>query len=209
MWDSWMLSMEVGAPIHQPMSVDSAMIVVAADSLYGPPSQRELLLKYRPHILELLPGFKLCGQSVGTFLHDLSHRPPVVFAQMDNRTCLIVADFTSDTIFNTLKLSTKQRAARVIEDCVLPKLGDFERALGDTDIAFYGVTVIYGSKDFSDESSVLNRQPEMVALVVPRDVCAAYVKGDITDGDLLQKSHVYLSDRESVYSVRKVDLVLQ
>jgi hypothetical protein len=119
---------------------------------------------------------------------------PFIAGTFDGKKCLVVMGATG-TAYNTLRLSSKQRAATVLRANILPTLKEMAETLGETNFRCYGVYIAYGSKTFGSDDSDL--QPESVGVIVSSKDVLAFAKNEMTDQSLLDKSTVLLSDRDS------------
>jgi hypothetical protein len=153
----------------------------------------DLIEKYREDIAGLL---SVSGPLLYTGL-------PVGFALKDNELTLILESLGSTNVYNTLRLDAKQRAAKEIQDTVLPAIKRFA-VVKSTDIKNFGVVVVYGSKDFSDESDVLNTKAEIVALVASSERCKKLAAAELTEEEFVDTADVYIIDRDTIKDVRKI-----
>ena len=81
---------------------------------------------------------------------------------------------------------------------ILPRIRYLHQALGSTDLASYGMIVYYGSKNFIDEFASLTLRAEALCLIASKGNCQRFVRGEITETDFLNKSHIFISDRNMV-----------
>lgn len=181
-----------------------------------PPTKYELMLiaeykltsKYQNELKKLFGHFGLIGSNLGLFLYG-DKEIPVRFANIDGKTCLLIRGVATDNVYNTLRTTAKSRAAKVLTSSILPTLNDFYNSFKDTDIAYYGMIISYGSKDFSDESIALNLEAEVLCLIVSKDNCRKFVNGEITETKLLDSSHIYISDRDMIGFFKKIEVKIE
>ena len=112
---------------------------------------------------------KLVGSKLGQFAY-LESSVPVSFAARDGELTLLVTGVVSTTNYNTLRMTARERAVEALRSMILPSLKAFASFTAATDVKFYGMTVVYGSQDFSDRS-VLSTKAETVTLIVPAPLC--------------------------------------
>ena len=134
---------------------------------------------------------------------------PVRFASFKDKTVLLISQIGVETVFNTLSLGTKERAARIISSNMIPELKRLYDTFKDTDLGYLGMVIAYGSKDFSEKSDVLNLKEEVVSLVVAKDTIQSFIQGEVTDNELVKNSSVFLSDRDMVFDVKKIEVELE
>ena len=156
----------------------------------------DLIEKYREDISSLL---SVSGPLLYTGL-------PVRFALKDNDLTLILNSLVSTNVYNTLRLDAKQRAAKEIQDTVLPAIRRFATAVVNSkDIKYFGVVVAYGSKDFSKESDD-NTEAEIVALIASSERCKKLAAAELTEEEFVDTADVYLIDRDTRNDLRKIKL---
>ena len=126
------------------------------------------------------------------------------FASKDNGLVLVEASVGSDNVYNTLRLETKERAAKEIVATILPAIKQF-RGINVPDVKSFGVVAIYGTKDFSAPDST--PRPEVVALVASVENCRKLDQAEITEEDFVASSDIYLVDKDSA-DARKVKISL-
>ena len=129
---------------------------------------------------------------------------PVRFASKDNGLVLVEASVGSDNEYNTLRLETKERAAKEIVATILPAIKQF-RGINVPGVKSFGVVAIYGTKDFSAPDST--PEPEVVALVASVENCRKLDEAEITEEDFVASSDIYLVDKDSA-DARKVKISL-
>jgi len=177
---------------------------------YSPPSEYHEALKYRT---EMKGAFKLFGMycdEIAIFLSNPGKRPiPFRFADKDGKKCVVLTDMASSTVYNTLRTTSKTRAAKVLTSCFIPNIRYLYRAFEKTDIAYFGLTIVYGSKDFSNKSDVRNLKPEMLAFIFPREKCKQFIEGSITESEFVDASGIYLTDRDMMFSFKKVKIQIE
>jgi hypothetical protein len=142
---------------------------------------------YKTQMLDLLLRLRAA--------YFLTDELPFVGGTFNGKKCLLIMVAT-DAVYNTIRLSSKQRAASIVAKNILPTLKEMATSLGETDLGYYGVYIAYGSKDFvSGDDDALHA--ESVGVIVSAKDAAAYAENNLTDQNLLDKSTVLLSDRDS------------
>lgn len=157
-------------------------------------AEQRLMEKYRSELEALLKA-----SSVPLLYNEL----PVRFASRDGELTLLLTTVASDNVYNTLRLETKERAAKEIQDTVLPELKQF-RIVRSPAIKNFGVIVVYGTRDFSDSDS--SPRPETVALIASAANCQKLEEAEITEEDFVASSDIYIVGQ--TLAVRKVKLSL-
>jgi len=131
---------------------------------------------------------------------------PIRIASKENGLTLLLASLGSKNTYNTLRLDARQRAAKEITSSILPEIKQF-RVISSPSIKNYGVISIFGSKDFSDDSS--SPKPELVALIASASACRKLLGAEITEEDFVALSDIYILDRDQIGNeIRKVKISL-
>jgi hypothetical protein len=207
----WSLSVELDSKDHQ-LSDSKAECDRLGELLKTPPKTESdrLLSTHGAKLMELLASMTIVGGELIRFIPAISNdfNRTVSFASHNGQPCLIVSNMTTGMVYNTRKLASKERAAKVIQEAILPLLGDFDRLFNSTDIQSFAVVHFYGSKDFGSEE-VLNTRGEVVCLVVNKRDLRDYLKTVITREELMRRSLVYLADRDSVFAFSRVELTVR
>src|ERR1019366_4927248 len=170
---------------------------VTRDERRGYMAEHALFVKYRQSLTELV---------------SLSPRPlfyletHIRFALKDNSVTLLLTTLGSNSVYNTLRLDAKQRAAKEIEKTLLTAMKSFEfvKAAG---IENFGVLGVYGSKDFSESDE--SPKAEVVALVARIDRCMKLAHAQLSEEEFVDTADVYLVDRDMIGGLRKVKISLE
>jgi len=146
--------------------------------------------KYAPALISLLDRLHL---EEGGLLYSDNDMPFRVFAKEKSEGVLI-STVTSNQIYNTLKLNARQRAAKEFDSTAMPILREMRRALSQTPAQFYGVMILYGTRDFSEsEIGGLDVRPDILAVVTDGENCRNLEDGKITGDEFADKCDIYLS----------------
>lgn len=169
-----------------------------------------LIKKYRNSIDTTFRGLKLLGSDqLGKFIYSKGISLPVHFGLMgDTALSFIVSGVYIDNIYNTLKLTARQRATKVVTTYMLPSLKSFANSFSDNEVKYFGMTCVYGSKDFSD-NGVLATRPEFVAFIAPAKMIRQYFAGDLTEDELIDAADIFVGDRDMVAEIKKIKITLE
>ena len=129
---------------------------------------------------------------------------PMRFAEKDGSLVLLETCVASDNVYNTLRLSAKERAAKEIDATVLKAMKEF-RNLSLPEVKSFGVVAEYGTRDFSEHDS--RPKPEMVTLIASVSNCRKLDQLEITEEDFVALSDVYILEN-AFGEVRKVKISL-
>jgi hypothetical protein len=166
--------------------------------------------KYLPNIDSTFKTLTLFGPGqLAEFLYTKPYSIPVNFSLTgDTALTMLISGICIDNIYNTLKLTSRQRATKVITTFLIPQLRVFSKCFPNTDIKYFGFAAVFGSKDFSSTSKT-STKAEFVSFVVPTGIINKFVSGDITEDELVESSEVNISDRDMIVDVKKIKLVLE
>lgn len=211
----WELAYGYGDKENEPKSSEEVIFDIDAwlkkkpekDERKGQIAEYQLITKHREALVKLFKNFNLVGGQLGRFVY-LKSDIPVRFALKDNALTMLITGVASEYTYNTLRTTAKSRAAKTIESMILPSLKDFNEVFASSDIKYFGMVVVYGSKDFLKKSRVLNLKAEVVAFVVASDKCKKFIEGKITQEELVNDADVYLCDRDMGMSIKKVKISL-
>jgi hypothetical protein len=162
-----------------------------------------LFEKYANNIEKLIKRIVFVDGEKVKYLYNREGDIPIRFVLKDEKKVFLLTKYGSSKIFNTLRMSAKNRAAKIISSIILPCMENFHSAFKDSDISYYGMVVFFGSKDFSEEDDVLNLKPEIVSMIISTEQYKKYCEGTITDDDLIDSADVYSTDRCFAYCIPK------
>jgi hypothetical protein len=189
--------------------IEEYLSKVPKESEYeGHIKEYNLIKKFRVNIDSLFSDFSIIGNDEpGTFIYNLGTFLPIKFSlYQDTALSMVINGLAVPTSYNTLRSTSRERATQVIESYILPSLHYLTYNFKTNEIKYMGMTVIYGSKDFSDDNS---GKSELVGFIARQSLIKKFVKGDITEEELFEKADIYISDRDMSYDVKKVKLTLK
>jgi hypothetical protein len=144
----------------------------------------------------------------GSFLYDDKTELPIQFALFNDKSItLIISSVYIKHTYNTLELSSKQRATKVLSSYILPSLKEFAKHFPDSKIEYFAISCVYGSKDFSNDSE-LNIKPEFLVFMVPAETLKEYVDLELTEEALVNSAEIFLSDRNMVTGLKKIEITI-
>lgn len=179
---------------------------------YGKEFQSEkvfkLIKKYRNNFDSIFKD--LANSNTDRFVYFQDVTLPIHFG-LFNGTALsfLISGAVSDNIYNTLKLTSKQRAAKVITTYILPALKTVANNFHSKEIKYFGMSCAYGSKDFGDDDPNATKG-EFVSFLAPCDLIRKYASSDITEDELVNAADIYISDRDmGIQEIKKIKIVLE
>jgi len=178
-----------------------------SNKITGQIKEFQFIKENKEIITSLFKQFGMIGNSLGMFIYR-DGQIPIRIAEFSGKPCLIITDVATDKVYNTLRTTSRSRASDILNSNILPELNDFNRGLKDTDIDIFGIIVSYGSKNFLDDYDI-SLKGEALCFIVSKDDCGKFVNGEITDNELLDNSHIFLSDRDMMFGFKKVEIIIE
>ena len=164
--------------------------------------------KYKKEIDSLLTNMKFLGDSYCTFLGVKNVEVPIKISNYNVTSKLfLIKGIASTDIYNTLRLTSRQRASKIITSRIIPSLKSLKPIL-NKEFDYVGLGVVFGSKDFSDKSSLAQKE-DYVFFIAPKSKIIDFNNNKITEDELIQFADVYISDREMSFDVKKVKIALE
>ncbi len=180
-------------------------------------AERQLMQKHQGSLNLVFRNLELIGDELGRFFY-IHPEIPISFANKNGSIALVITGVGSKTTYNTLRTTPRSRASKIIQSRIVPSLkrayGSLSRsadlkALFFSDIKHVGMSVVYGSEDFSKRGEALNLRAEVVCFVVTSDQLTKFLNSEITEDELVDKAEIYLSDRDMVTGIKKIKVSLE
>jgi hypothetical protein len=151
---------------------------------------------------------KFLGDSYCTFLSVKNVEVPIKISNYNVSSKLfLIKGIASTDIYNTLRLTSRQRASKIITSRIIPSLKSLKPIL-NKEFDYVGMGVVFGSKDFSDKSALALKE-DYVFFIAPKSKIIDFNNNKITEDELIQSADVYISDREMSFDVKKVKIALE
>lgn len=182
---------------------------VTVNERQGEIAEYQLVKKYRNNLDSIFQSFKLFGDDqIAKFTYSKSSLPVRFALHKDSLLSMIITGVFIDNVYNTLKLTSRQRATTVLTTYLIPQFKVFTENVKSKEIKYFGLTAIYGSKDFASKSA-LATQAEFVSILIPTGIIKKYVTGDISEDELIAASDIYSCDRDMIGQTKKISVVLE
>ena len=153
-------------------------------------------------------NMKFLGDSYCTFLGVKNIEVPIKISNYNVTSKLfLIKGIASTDIYNTLRLTSRQRASKIITSRIIPSLKSLKPIL-NKEFDYVGMGVVFGSKDFSDKSALALKE-DYVFFIAPKSKIIDFNNNKITEDELIQSADVYISDREMSFDVKKVKIALE
>lgn len=172
--------------------------------------EKQYLKKYNIKIEQLLSGilFTGAGDLIG-FVYP-KFILPIRFVQKDNKLTFIVSSLAAGVTYNTIRLSAKERAAKAIENIIIPAMKDLAFYFNKTEVENIGIALTYCTKDFVKDDSKYDIEAETVSLITGIAIVKKYFDSEITQEELVEQSDIYMCDRDqSICGTKKIKVTLE
>jgi formylmethanofuran:tetrahydromethanopterin formyltransferase len=192
--------------------IKSEVVKIFIDSFIVSPKSnvcdKFYIKKYKKEIDTLFTNMKFLGDSYCTFLGVKNIEVPIKISNYNVTSKLfLIKGIASTDIYNTLRLTSRQRASKIITTRIIPSLKSLNPIL-NKEFDFIGFGVVFGSKDFSDKSA-LPLKEDYVFFISTKSKIIDFNNNKITEDELIQSADVYISDREMSFDVKKVKITLE
>lgn len=169
--------------------------------------EKLLLKKYKGSIDSTFGNMSLIGSSLGSFVYLRNSEIPIRFCSYKevSKLCFITG-IALDNVYNTLRLTSRQRARKVLTESLLPSLKNFKPML-NKEFDYIGLGAIYGCKDFSDDYA--STREEYLAIVVSCKKVKDYIAGNITEDELVESADIISVDSEMVTGTKRIKITLE
>lgn len=163
---------------------------------------------YIKNIAEAMMGIDGDGDN-HLYLLGKSSEFPVEVAKYNNKKAVMFRSIASSSILNSYKLSAKQRASLATSKYVIPATRKVCESFAKTDIEYYVIFLVFGSKDFTEgDKDDTTLKPEVVEFITDKRTCSKFAKGDITDQEFADASKILFSTGDQKDST-KIKVVLE
>lgn len=206
----WSLGLKYKTEKYLPIKSENVKIFI--DSFLVADKSNECdkfyIKKYKKEIDTLLTNLKFFGDDYCTFLGVKSTELPIKISNYNSTSKLfLIKSIASTDIFNTLRLTSRQRASKIITTRIIPSLKSLKPIL-NKEFDYVGMGVVFGSKDFSDKSTLALKQ-EYVFFIAPKSKIIDFNNNKITEDELIQSADVYISDGEMSYDIKKIKITIE
>lgn len=207
---TWSLGVNYKKENYVPIKSEEVKIFI--DSFIVAPKSNECdkfyIKKYKKEIDTLFANMKFLGDSYCTFLGVKNIEVPIKISNYNITSKLfLIKGIASTDIYNTLRLTSRQRASKIITSRIIPSLKSLKSIL-NKEFDYVGMGVVFGSKDFSDKSALALKE-DYVFFIAPKSKIIDFNNNKITEDELIQSADVYISDREMSFDVKKVKIALE
>lgn len=207
---TWSLGVNYKKENYVPIKSENVKIFI--DSFIVAPKSNECdkfyIKKYKKEIDTLFTNMKFLGDSYCTFLSVKNAEVPIKVSNYNVTSKLfLIKGIASTDIYNTLRLTSRQRASKIITTRIIPTLKSLKPIL-NKEFDYVGLGVVFGSKDFSDKSALALKE-DYVFFIAPKSKIIDFNNNKITEDELIQSADVYISDGEMSFDVKKVKIALE
>jgi hypothetical protein len=212
MSDKTLWSLGINYKTEKYLPIKSENVKIFIDSFIVAPKSNECdkfyIKKYKKEIDTLFTNMKFIGDNYSMFLGVKSTELPIKISNYNvNSKLFLIKGIATTDIYNTLRLTSRQRASKIITSRIIPSLKSLKPIL-NKQFDYIGLGVVFGSKDFSDKSALALKE-DYVFFIAPKSKIIDFNNNKITEDELIQSADVYISDREMSYDVKKVKITLE
>lgn len=207
----WSLGIEYQENDNKPAEPDE--VIISIDSLLSSGKsthEAELyyIKKYKESVDSIFNDMKLIGNSLGKFVYAKNSEVPLrICTYNDTAKIFFITGIALEDIYNTLRLTSRQRATKVITTYLIPTLKALKPIM-NKEFNYLGLGAIYGSKDFGDNSA-LAMKAEYILFVVPAKKTNDFIKGKITEDELVENADIISADRDMVTGTKRIKITLE
>ncbi len=208
----WALAFQFGKPNPEYRARTTEDAVKDVESLAASEKASATQALVKKYAAELKGTFAALGNS-GRFVYT-SGEVPVVFGSVGDQRdqlAVVITGLASDTIYNTIQLDVDKRAVSALRSVILPSLKAFDAFRNNGDVKYYGMSAVYGSQNFLDRSSEINKaltaRAESLTFIVSSEQCRKFVRAELTEDELVSAADIYISDSDTT-GMKKIRLIL-
>ena len=167
----------------------------------------ELLKEFKVNLQKLFSEFDKFGSEDANFFYAADNLPVSFCLYGDSVLSVVISGAFIGKFYNTIQLTSKQRATKVITQHILPSFKTILSNLNEKSIQYLCMTAVYGSKDFSQNHS---ERDEFVAVVARRDLLNKFISADITEDEFIENVDVFVRDRDmSGNEIKKIKIIIE
>ena len=184
--------------IHYGEKKEEVYTALKSEAMLQNPLFFENEMALKPYIKQIEYAITQLGSfddSISYYIVNTINKP-FRLVKYNNKKCISAYVFT-DTIYNTLKFPTKRKlASKIVNTNLVPAIRSLGDSFENTDIFYVSLFLIYGTKDFSDDS-VLSIKPEVINITAAVSDLKQFASNMITDSELVKRCNILISDRNS------------
>jgi len=169
--------------------------------------EKSYLKKYNSGIDSIFNNMQLVGTTLGEFVYMRSSEVPIRICSYNetSKLCFITGIALQD-VYNTLRLTSRQRATKVITSYLLPSLKNL-KPLFNKEFQYIGLGAQYGSKNLADKYALT--KAEYILIIVSTKKASDFVAGKITEDELVASADIISSDADMVTGTKKIKITLE
>jgi hypothetical protein len=129
----------------------------------------------------------------------------VRFAEKNGEPVLVIGQFGSETVYNTRRLTEKQRVGKVVKEQVFQNLRALADCCKDTGAKHLAMISGYGYRDFGEEYA--STEVEILGFVASLEDCHKFLDQDITQEEFLRRSEILIDTLGA--PLKRIELTLE
>lgn len=190
----WSLAFEYSHKDYTPkghLATDIQLLQSAMDT-----KEDKKLTPYVETLHNLLLALDTLGKDKAYFLVEKDEIPFSII-NYNGKKSIMIYSLGVPSVYNTFKLTAKERASKVILSNIIPALKNIDKILNKSDFKYYMLFLTFGSKDFTKSDDQDNLKAETIQMIIAKSECRKFVDNQLTDQELVDKSIILLSDRDN------------
>lgn len=166
------------------------------------------LQKHLMPLARMFDAMTLIGPESGALDRNKEDSPVNFALSNDTNITLVIRGIHLEVVYNTLKLTSRQRATKALTTYIIPSLHKITENFTAQEVPYLAISATYGSKDALDKS-VLGLKSEVLMVIIPTVKAAAFANGSLTEDELVDGMEIYLCDRDMITEMKRVKLTLE
>ncbi|MCA1788591.1 MAG: hypothetical protein LC667_01695 [Thioalkalivibrio sp.] len=154
------------------------------------PGERRYFNQLALEIATFVSELSVVGEWPGWFRDNAE--APVRFFDLNGAPGILVSGLGVGVEYNTFSTDLTRRSERVALETLLPELPGLGRALGESDLEYAGLSLTYGTRDFTSDVDIA--LPETLIGVFPIDALRRYARYEISDAELFAAGMLFTGD---------------
>jgi len=169
--------------------------------------EKSYLRKYKSAIDSTFSNMSLIGSSLGQFVYLRNSEVPIRFCSYkETSKIFFITGIANENVYNSYKLTARQRARIVISEFLLPSLKNLKPML-NKEFEYVGLGATFGSKDLTDKYGLT--KGEYIAIVVSTKKVRDFIIGSITEDELVETADIISSDSDMITGTKRIKIVLE
>lgn len=182
-------------------------LITHLDTLKSSDLSYKFLKSYQENLDVVLHNFGTGSKDNVLFIRTDSNFPVIISKYKNGANMLIISNMLSPNVYNTLQLSSRERAYKVISDIIIELSSTLSRYDYNPPVKYIGCGVCYCIDDFSNRRTI-GVNLEFVFTIFPIQLLKQYRNGQISEEKLLSNSDIFISENGK-HDLKKIEVQIQ